>query len=197
MEEKSVLLQRKDSTGRMQYLYPVTSADNILISIDANPTIPTDNKTYEEQLDEVFNDVRNKVEGMIAGVAPYDSTFVYGIKGKYSSDYKTGNVVLTKDDVGLDKVDNTSDSEKVVLAATRLNNPINVSTIGAAVSNTVSWDGSSNLLINVTSLDASKLTGVIPSNMIPSQISNIPQYGTFAEAVNGETFFLVDSIEEV
>lgn len=39
---------------------------------------------------------------------------------------KTGNVVLDKNDIGLDKVDNTPDNEKVVASAGKLTNPVNI-----------------------------------------------------------------------
>ena len=39
---------------------------------------------------------------------------------------KTGNVVLDKNDVGLDKVDNTPDNEKSVATAGRLTNPVKI-----------------------------------------------------------------------
>ena len=39
---------------------------------------------------------------------------------------KTGNVVLNKSDVGLDKVDNTPDVEKVVASAGKLTNPVRI-----------------------------------------------------------------------
>ena len=39
---------------------------------------------------------------------------------------KTGNVILDKNDVGLDKVDNTPDNEKSVAAAGKLTNPVKI-----------------------------------------------------------------------
>lgn len=39
---------------------------------------------------------------------------------------KTGNVVLNKSDIGLDKVDNTPDVEKVVASAGKLTNPVKI-----------------------------------------------------------------------
>lgn len=41
-------------------------------------------------------------------------TPVTGIKGENEDKYRTGNVNITKSDIGLDKVDNTADIEKVV-----------------------------------------------------------------------------------
>ena len=197
MVEKSVLLQRKNSTGDLQYLYPVTSGENILISVNTNPTTPNDAQLYEEQLDDIFNDVRNKLEQVIAGTAPYNSQFVYGVKGESATEYQHGNAVITKKDMGLDKVNNTSDSEKKVLSAKKLTNAVNVQVTGAASSSLQSWDGSTNLSLNITSLDASKLTGTLPDSMQTSSLCDIPQYASFDSAKEGETFFLIESSEDV
>ena len=52
---------------------------------------------------------------------------------------RTGNVVLTKADVGLSNVDNTADANKTVLSATKLTTPRNI--------NGVSFDGTANITI--------------------------------------------------
>lgn len=47
-------------------------------------------------------------------------TPVAGVKGENESSYRTGNVNITKENIGLGNVDNTSDNEKSVLSATKL-----------------------------------------------------------------------------
>ena len=47
-------------------------------------------------------------------------TPVAGVKGESESSYRTGNVNITKENIGLGNVDNTSDNEKSVLSATKL-----------------------------------------------------------------------------
>lgn len=42
-----------------------------------------------------------------------------GIKGDAETDYRTGNVNITKENIGLDKVDNTSDADKPISTATQ------------------------------------------------------------------------------
>lgn len=61
----------------------------------------------------------------------------------------TGNVVLTKANVGLYNVDNTADSTKNVLSATKLQTSRNITLAGALVG-TVSFDGSSDVTMNTT-----------------------------------------------
>lgn len=50
-------------------------------------------------------------------------TPVTGIKGNAESTYRKGNVNITKDNIGLENVDNTSDSNKNVASADKLNLP--------------------------------------------------------------------------
>ena len=47
-------------------------------------------------------------------------TPVAGVKGESESSYRTGNVNITKENIGLSNVDNTSDNEKSVLSASKL-----------------------------------------------------------------------------
>lgn len=62
---------------------------------------------------------------------------------------KTGDIVVTKTDVGLSNVDNTSDVSKVVLSASKLTTARNISISGAVVGSTI-FDGSNNIDISVT-----------------------------------------------
>lgn len=62
---------------------------------------------------------------------------------------RTGNVVLTKSDVGLDLVDNTADVNKNVLSATKWTTPRNIALTGDVTGN-VNIDGSANVSIATT-----------------------------------------------
>ena len=61
----------------------------------------------------------------------------------------TGVITLAKTDVGLGSVDNTADTAKSVLRATKLTTPRNIA-ISGAVTGTVSFDGSANITIAAT-----------------------------------------------
>lgn len=63
---------------------------------------------------------------------------------------------VTKDQVGLGNVDNTSDSVKNVLSSTKLTSPRNISLSGD-VTGTIAFDGSSNVTIDATVVDNSHL----------------------------------------
>ena len=60
---------------------------------------------------------------------------------------RTGEVTLTKEDVGLNSVDNTADSAKNVFSATKLSAPVSISLTGD-ISGTIEFDGSSDVGIN-------------------------------------------------
>ena len=67
------------------------------------------------------------------------------INGK---DILAGDVTLSKEDIGLDKVDNTPDAEKVVASAGKLTTPILI--------NGVEFDGSANITVAAGDADAYK-----------------------------------------
>lgn len=76
----------------------------------------------------------------------------------------TGTVVLAKADVGLGSVDNTADSAKAVLSATKL--------ATARTINGVSFDGTANITISAGTSDAGSLTGT-------QTLATIPVGGSF------------------
>ena len=67
------------------------------------------------------------------------------INGK---DILAGDVTLSKEDIGLDKVNNTPDAEKVVASAGKLTTPILI--------NGVVFDGSANITVAAGDADAYK-----------------------------------------
>ena len=67
------------------------------------------------------------------------------INGK---DILAGNVTLSKEDIGLDKVNNTPDAEKVVASAGKLTTPILI--------NGVEFDGSANITVTAGDANAYK-----------------------------------------
>lgn len=66
-----------------------------------------------------------------------DITAVTGVKGNSESTYRTGQVNITKGNIGLGNVDNTADANKNVLSATKLTTARNI--------DGVSFDGSKNI----------------------------------------------------
>lgn len=109
------------------------------------------------------------------------SVKVTGVKGGAESAYRTGNVNITKANIGLGNVDNTADSAKNVATATSLASARAVSLTGD-VTGSVSTNFSGNVSIatkvandshthtnaTISSLDASKITsGVISIDRLP------------------------------
>lgn len=92
---------------------------------------------------------------------------------------KTGTVVLTKSDVGLANVDNTADASKSVASAAKLTTARTIAISGGATGTATSFNGSANVTIPITALDASKLSGSLPAASIPfeTDVANIKKPG--------------------
>lgn len=94
---------------------------------------------------------------------------VTGVKGSANIDYKTGDISIGKEDIGLDKVENTSDSEKSVLSASKLSTPVNINLNGGITAST-SFDGSKDVNLNINAINVNYLSGVINKSNLPSDI---------------------------
>jgi len=60
-----------------------------------------------------------KLDGIAAGA---EKNAITGVKGSSESSYRTGNINITKKNIGLSNVDNTADSQKVVKSAASATN---------------------------------------------------------------------------
>lgn len=94
---------------------------------------------------------KTKLAGIAAGAQVNTIT---GIKGNGETSYRTGNVNITPANIGLGNVNNTADSAKNVLSATKLTTPRTISLTGD-VTGSVSFDGSSNVSVTTTVTDSS------------------------------------------
>ena len=74
---------------------------------------------------------------------------VTGVKGNSESSYRTGQVNITKANIGLGNVDNTADANKNVLTATKFNSNRTIALTGD-VTGSASGDGSSGWSISTT-----------------------------------------------
>ena len=79
------------------------------------------------------NALKTKLDGIQAGAQVNTIT---GVKGNSESSYRTGNVNITKGNIGLGNVDNTSDLNKPISTATQnaLNEKVNISSISTSLS---------------------------------------------------------------
>lgn len=75
----------------------------------------------------------------------------------------SGDVTLTKADVGLGNVDNTADSAKSVASAAKLTAARTIALSGAVTGTATSFNGTENITIPTTGLDISKANaGILP-----------------------------------
>lgn len=102
-EKKYQIIQK---TGEDDYLllYPETTADNV--KVDANGILATD---VQAALEEINDNVAAITGGGV----------VTGVKGGAEESYRLGNVNITKENIGLGNVDNTSDANKPISSATQ------------------------------------------------------------------------------
>lgn len=102
MAEKRKVWRVKDASGAIEQVLIETSAEQVTIA------------------DSAGNFTSNNVEGALAEVAEMAKTGgVTGVKGDAETEYRKGNVNITKTDIGLNKVDNTADKDKNVASAVK------------------------------------------------------------------------------
>ena len=87
-----------------------------------------------------------------------------------------GDIVLSKDDLGLGKVDNTPDAEKVVASAGKFTTPVTI--------NGVKFDGSANITITAGDADAYKKGEDVEIALGQNLILTSPDGTKFSLSVN-------------
>lgn len=116
----TTLGNKADKTGTVAYATKLGDSDNAYtysslktalgnkVNIVSGKGLSTNDFTTDE---------KNKLAGIATGAQVNSIT---GVKGDSETTYRTGNVNITKANIGLGNVDNTSDLNKVVNAARRL-----------------------------------------------------------------------------
>lgn len=89
-----------------------------------------------------------------AGTWAVPTDTVTRVKGSSESTYRTGDVNITAANIGLGNVNNTADSAKSVASAAKLTNARTFSITGGATASATSFDGTANVALNVTSVNA-------------------------------------------
>ena len=113
-------------------------------------------------------DGRDGVDGKSAYEIAVDNGFE-GTEGEWLESLKGGSgnsSEVTKESIGLGNVDNTADADKSVLSATKLTTARDLRFSGAFTA-LGTFDGSKDIEIHVESVDATKLTGIIPWVNLP------------------------------
>lgn len=104
MATKKYVIQQKQASGEPLTLHPETDAD--IVKVDANGIQATDVKGALEELN-------NNIAAITGGGV------VTGVKGDAETTYRLGQVNITKANIGLGNVDNTSDANKPISTATQ------------------------------------------------------------------------------
>ena len=135
------------------------SADN---TSDINKPISTATQTaLDTKVDKVTgkvlstNDYTTAEKTKLAGIATgAQVNTITGVKGNAETAYRTGQVNITPANIGISVVNNTADSAKSVLSATKLTTSRSI-TLTGDVSGSVGFDGTMNVSMTTTVADDS------------------------------------------
>lgn len=144
MAEKRKIHRVVDAQGTLVQVLPETSAEQVTLADTAN------------------NFTSTNVEGALAEVAEIAKTGgVTGVKGDAETEYRKGNVNITKANIGLGNVDNTADANKVVKEAGKTTRALRV--VGNDSTNaekSITFDGSADKEVTFNNGDfVTTLTG--------------------------------------
>lgn len=144
MAEKRKIHRVVDAQGTLVQVLPETSAEQVTLADTAN------------------NFTSTNVEGALAEVAEIaKSGGVTGVKGDAETEYRKGNVNITKANIGLGNVDNTADANKVVKEAKKTTGAISV--VGkdsTSIEKSITFDGSADKEVTFNNGDfVTTLTG--------------------------------------
>lgn len=144
MAEKRKIRRVVDAQGTLVQVLPETSAEQVTVADTAN------------------NFTSTNVEGALAELATMAQTGgVTGVKGDAETEYRKGNVNITKANIGLGNVDNTADANKVVKEAKKTTGAISV--LGKDSTNiekSITFDGSADKEVTFNNGDfVTTLTG--------------------------------------
>lgn len=142
--EKRKIHRVVDAQGTLVQVLPETSAEQVTVADTAN------------------NFTSTNVEGVLAELATMAQTGgVTGVKGDAETEYRKGNVNITKANIGLGNVDNTADANKVVKEAKKTTGAISV--LGKDSTNiekSITFDGSADKEVTFNNGDfVTTLTG--------------------------------------
>lgn len=144
MAEKRKIHRVVDAQGTLVQVLPETSAEQVTLADTANKFTSTN------------------VEGALAEVMQVAQTGgVTGVKGDAETEYRKGNVNITKGNIGLGNVDNTADANKVVKEAGKTTRALRV--VGNDSTNaekSITFDGSADKEVTFNNGDfVTTLTG--------------------------------------
>lgn len=155
---KKYVIQQRQTEG-MTTMHPETEAEVVLLDNAAAGMSATN-------VQDAIEEIMDTIDGLTGGGV------VTGVKGSAESEYRKGQVNITKDNIGLGNVDNTSDLNKPISSATQtaLNEKANVSELASYIP--ISQRGANN---GVATLDG---TGKVPSAQLPAYVDDVLEYAS-------------------
>ena len=190
-ETKKYQIQQQQADG-MLTLHPETDADVVLLD-------NTEAGMSATNVQDAFKEIMDTIDGLTGGGV------VTGVKGDAESDYRKGQVNITKANIGLGNVDNTSDLNKPISTATKaaldlkadkssLSGYIPTSQKGAA-SGVASLDATTKVPVaQIPDLSATYIpvtqkgtnngvatldgTGKVPAAQLPSYVDDVLEYSS-------------------
>lgn len=165
--EKNYVIKQKTEDGTLT-LFPQTKAENVILDNTAAGMSATN-------VQEAFKEVMETLDGVTGGGV------VTGVKGENEEQYRKGQVNITRENIGLGNVDNTSDLEKPISTATQ--DALDLKADKTELSNyiPVSQKGSPS---GVASLDES---GKVPAAQLPSYVDDVIDGTYISETVFNDT----------
>lgn len=168
---KYQIIQKVNDTDSV-ILHPETEADIVTYDNTASGLNATDVKAA---IDELKSDMSEITGGGV----------VTGVKGSAESTYRTGQVNITKANVGLSNVDNTADADKPVSTAqqTAIDNAVDAAKTDAAGKYIPLTQ--KGVASGVASLGTD---GKVPASQLPSYVDDVLEYANLAGfPTTGET----------
>lgn len=182
--EKNYQIIQKIGEEDFLVLHPETSGENVKVEAEGIAA-----KNVNAALEELNENISAITGGGV----------VTGVKGEAEESYRLGNVNITKENIGLDNVDNTADADKPISTATQsaLDLKANSADLGALASKDSLTNADIGLgnVTNDAQVKRSEMganngvatldeTGHVPSAQLPSYVDDVIE-GTY---VNETTF---------
>lgn len=102
MATKKYVIQQKQASGEALTLHPETDADIVKVAVEG---------IQAQDVNSALKELNDNIAGITGGGV------VTGVKGDAETAYRLGQVNITKANIGLGKVENTSDAEKPISTA--------------------------------------------------------------------------------
>ena len=114
---------------------------------------------------------KTKLDGIESGA---QKNTVLGVKGNSESSYRTGNINITKTNIGLGNIDNTSDLSKPISTATQKALDGKVDKIAGKGLSTEDFTGAyKTVLDNLPTNYAPLVDGLVPAANLPSYVDDV------------------------